>query len=143
MALIADSGGIYGLYDKRDAAHLALRRAVEREHQRIVIPAIVLGEVDYLMRVRIGVAALLELLADIERGAFEMEGITLSDLGRCEVLLTKYADLDLGLCDAAVIAVAERLGTDRILTVDERDFRAVRSASGKPFRLFPAEYRRR
>jgi hypothetical protein len=64
-------------------------------------------------------------------------------LQRCAALLTKYSDLDLGLCDAAVVTVAERLGTDRILTVDERDFRAIRSARGKPFRLLPADLRKK
>jgi hypothetical protein len=38
-----------------------------------------------------------------------------------------------------VIATSERLGVNRILTVDERDFRAVRGADGKPFRLLPAD----
>jgi predicted nucleic acid-binding protein len=41
--------------------------------------------------------------------------------------------------DASVIATAERLGTLRILTLDERDFRAVRSQSGQPFVLLPAD----
>jgi predicted nucleic acid-binding protein len=41
-----------------------------------------------------------------------------------------------------VIATAERLGVDRILTVDERDFRAVRSKGGKPFVILPAVARR-
>ena len=48
-------------------------------------------------------------------------------------------DLNLGLADAAVIATAERLNVQRILTVDERQFRAVRSVDGKPFTLVPAD----
>jgi DNA replication protein DnaC len=43
---------------------------------------------------------------------------------------SKYHDLDLGLSDASVVAAAERIGTDRILTVDSRDSRAIRSARG-------------
>ena len=62
--------------------------------------------------------------------------------GRCRALLEHYADLKLGLCDAAVIATAERLGIDRILTVAERDFRVIRSSEGKPFRLLPANHKR-
>jgi predicted nucleic acid-binding protein len=37
------------------------------------------------------------------------------------------------------MATAERLGIRRILTVDERHFRVVRSADGKPFQLLPAD----
>ena len=142
MAIIADSGGIYGLYDRRDSHHAALRLAVERERDRIVIPAPTLGEIDYLLRVRLGARALLQFLADIEQGAFHVESLTAQDLRRCSALLGKYADLDLGLGDAAVVAVAERLATDRILTVDERDFRAVRSSHGKSFRLLPSDQKR-
>jgi predicted nucleic acid-binding protein len=43
------------------------------------------------------------------------------------------------LADASVIATAERLGTRRILTVDERHFRVVRASDGKPFILLPAD----
>ena len=54
-----------------------------------------------------------------------------------------YADLNLGLCDAAVIALAERLKIDTILTVDERDFRILRTAPGRAFRLLPADRKKR
>src|SRR5262245_38505939 len=69
------------------------------------------------------------------------EALTLADLKRCAALISKYQDLDLGLSDASVVAVAERIGTDRILTVDLRDFRAIRSARGKSFKLLPANGR--
>jgi hypothetical protein len=61
------------------------------------------------------------------------------DLPRCRELITTYRDLDLGYVDAAVIATAERLDTDRILTVDLRDFRAIRPATGRPLILLPAD----
>jgi hypothetical protein len=31
MAIIADSGGVYGLYDRGDSAHAAIRAVSERE----------------------------------------------------------------------------------------------------------------
>jgi predicted nucleic acid-binding protein len=43
------------------------------------------------------------------------------------------------LADASVITTADRLGIRRILTVDERDFRAVQSGRGIPFTLVPAD----
>jgi len=141
MAIIADSGAIYGLYDKRDSMHGGLRAAVERECDRIIIPAAILGEIDYLLRAKLGPAALLRFLSDIQEGAFLVEAITLADLHRCSTLLAKYGDLDLGLSDACVIAVAERLGTNRILTVDQRDFRVIRSSRGKVFVLLPSDLR--
>ena len=142
MALIADSGAVYGLYDRRDAFHKDLRGAIEETRDRIILPAPVLGEIDYLLRVRLGNAALLRFLEDIQEGAFAVEMVTLSDLRRCAALIAKYQDLDLGLSDASVVAMAERLSATQILTVDQRDFRAIRSIHGKPFRLLPADLRK-
>ena len=141
MALIADTGGIYALYDAGDRHHRAVRRAVEAESGPLVLPAPVLGELDYLLRTRIGVDAELRLLEGIGNGALTVEQFTRPDSVRCRALLLKYRELDLGLADASVIAVAERLGLRRILTVDERDFRAVRSADGEAFVLVPRDER--
>ncbi len=44
----------------------------------------------------------------------------------------------LGLADSCIIATAERLGINHVLTVDERDFRAVKPATGS-FVLLPAD----
>lgn len=139
MALVADSGGLYALYDASDRHHRAVRRAVEMESGPLVIPSPVLGEIDFLLRVRIGARAELRLLEGIENGALSVEPFTRQDAARCRALLSKYRELDLGLADASVVAVAERLQVRRILTVDERDFRAVRSEDGDAFVLVPAD----
>ena len=139
MAVIADSGAVYGLYDRGDAFHAHLRTAVETVRDRVIIPAPILGEIDYLLRARLGNAALLRFLEDIQEGAFIVESVMLSDLRRCAALIAKYHDLDLGLSDASVIAVAERFGVNQILTANQRDFRTIRSVHGRPFRLLPAD----
>lgn len=139
MALIADSGATYALYDARDRYHSAVARVINEESGVIVIPMAILAEIDYLLRVRLGSRALFRFLEGITVGGFSLEPFTSQDLATCHALLKDYADLDLGLADAAVIAAAERLGTRRILTVDERHFRVVRAADGKAFTLLPAD----
>ena len=57
MAIVADSGALYALYDKRDRNHRAVREALQAEDGPILIPAALLSEIDYLLRVRIGFAA--------------------------------------------------------------------------------------
>ena len=79
MAIIADSGGIYGLYDRGDSTHAGIRAVIERERDRIVIPSPVLGEIDYLLRSRIGVRSLSRFLSDIAIGAFQVECVTAED----------------------------------------------------------------
>jgi uncharacterized protein len=139
VALVADSGGLYALYDASDRNHPAVRRAVEAETGPLVVPAPVLGEIDYLLRTRLGVDSELRFLEGVENGSIVVEPFTRADSVRCRTLLAKYRELDLGLADASVICVAERLGVRRILTVDERDFRAVRSNRGEPFVLAPRD----
>jgi hypothetical protein len=139
MAAVADSGALYGLYNRRDRHHRALRAAIVHEPGAILVSAAILGEVDYLIGAKLGVKAELDLLDDILAGAFTLEPFTLADLRRSRELIDQYSSLDIGLADAAVIAVAERVGTRRILTVDERHFRVVRAADGEPFTLLPAD----
>jgi predicted nucleic acid-binding protein len=139
MALIADAGAIYGLHDRGDRHHRALRKAIERETGPILISQAILSEIDYLLRAKLGINAELDFLDDIIASIFTLVPFTAIDVIRSRDLVATYRDMDLGLADAAVIATAERLGVNRILTVDERDFRAVRGANGKPFKLLPAD----
>lgn len=139
MAAIADSGAIYGLYNRRDRYHRALRSAMVHEPGAILIPTAILSEIDYLIGAKLGPQAALDFLDDILAGAFTLEPFTFPDLRRCREVMEQYSGLNLGLADAAVIAAAERIGTRRIWTVDERHFRAVRAADGKPFVLLPAD----
>jgi len=138
MALIADSGAIYALYDSRDRHHAAVADLID-ESETIILPMAILAEIDYLLRVRLGNRAVLRFLEGIRIGGYILEPLTPTDVNRCISLVQTYADLNLGIADASVIATAERLGTGRILTVDERHFRAVRSAKGSPFTLLPAD----
>jgi len=139
MTTIADTGALYALYDADDQHHIAVREALERELGPIVVPTAILAELDYLLREFLGIDAELDFLGSLLEGTFVLEPVTRSDLERCRELIAKYRGLDLGLADAAVMATAERLNVLRILTVDERDFRAVVSRDGRPFHLLPAD----
>jgi predicted nucleic acid-binding protein len=141
MAVVADSGALYALYDRRDRHHSAVKATIAAEQGTFVIPAAILSELDYLLRIRLGPAAERRFLEGIEQGAFTVANFTIGDALFCRKLLSRYESLDLGLADASVIATAERLGVRTILTVDERDFRAVRTERGEPFILLPADRR--
>ena len=62
MALGADSGALYALYDAGDAQHSAVRVVIEKEPGRIIVPMAILDEVDYLLREFLGVFAELDFL---------------------------------------------------------------------------------
>ena len=107
-----------------------------------MIPSPVLVRSIIFLRARIGRHALLPFISDVSIGAFQIEAITIGDLERCASLISKYSNLDLGLCDASVIAVAERHRTNTTLTVTNGTFRAIRSSGQKYFCLSPADYDR-
>ena len=59
-----------------------------------------------------------------------------SDMRMAELVET-YGDFPLGLVDASVIAVAERLNADAVATLDHRHFSVVRPRHLPAFKLLP------
>ena len=57
MALVADTGALYALYDADDLHHAAVRQVVEGERGPIILPVVILAELDYLLREFLGVKA--------------------------------------------------------------------------------------
>jgi predicted nucleic acid-binding protein len=66
-----------------------------------------------------------------------MVPLTAADLERMAELVETYSDFPLGLVDASVIAVAERLNADAIATLDHRHFSVVRPRHLPAFKLLP------
>jgi len=72
-------------------------------------------------------------------GRAGVEGLTADEHGTAARLDEQYADLDLGLADLSVVVLAHRFRTRRLLTFDERDFRAVKPLAGGSFTLLPRD----
>ncbi|MEW5740645.1 MAG: PIN domain-containing protein [Myxococcota bacterium] len=120
--LLLDTGG----WLKALAGDRPWADAVE-EAGELIVPGLVLAEVDYHLRHQR--RAMHRLLQDLESGAYRYEPPTASDLARARELDARFKKLDLGLVDASVAALAERLGVFRVLTTDS-DFVALRVGPG-------------
>ena len=70
---------------------------------------------------------------------FLVEGLTVEEHGLALELDERYPKLDPGLADLSVVILAHRLGTRRLLTFDERDFRTLRPIAGGTFQILPAD----
>jgi len=105
----------------------------------IIVPALVLAEVDYFLRENR--PAMRKLVAEIfDPGTrYEYERPLPSDIVRALELDARFKNLRLGLVDGTVIAVAERRHVYRILTTDRRDFGAIRVGPrfGRTLELLP------
>jgi predicted nucleic acid-binding protein len=137
VALILDTGPLYSSLDRDEADHRRCRELIEGAEEALVIPAPVLPEVDYLVRSRMGPGPMLALLDDIEAGAYVVENVAPSDRPRIRFLLDRYADLDVGFVDAAVLAIVERLGEPKLVTLDRRHFGAMRPRHVDALELLP------
>jgi predicted nucleic acid-binding protein len=92
----------------------------------VIVPGLVLVEVDYFLRA--DRAAMRKLVAEIFDPAtrYEYELSLPSDIARALEIDAKFKELNLGLVDGTVAAIAERRHVYRVLTTDRRDFYALR-----------------
>jgi predicted nucleic acid-binding protein len=79
------------------------------------------------------------LVQDLAGRRYETPALDARDYESATELDRRYADLNLGLADLSVAIIARKLGTRRILTFDERHFRALRPLQGGAFTVLPAD----
>ena len=135
MLAVVDTGPLYAVVDEDDADHARCRTLLEDPRYRFVIPALVVAEATYLVGSRLGAEVEARFLRGLE--TMDIEAPEPADWRRIADLVLKYADFPLGGADASVVALAERLGTPTIATLDVRHFSAIRSGRGPAFRLLP------
>jgi predicted nucleic acid-binding protein len=135
--ILLDTSGLVTFFVKAQPAHTAVVAALEAERPPLVISPFVLAEVDYLLATRGGTGVELTALHELAAGAYDLAEFGHADLVAALDVLQRYADLGIGLTDASIVVLAERLGTRRVLTLDRRHFGALRTSGGEAFELFP------
>lgn len=134
--IVADTGAILALLDRGDRNHATLHALYRDDPDAWILPWAILPEVDYLTATTLGDRAERAWLDDLAKGAFTIEWGTDRDLPAALLLVDRYESLRMGLVDAVVMIVAERLNAD-IATLDLRHFGAVRLKHSP--RLFPRD----
>jgi predicted nucleic acid-binding protein len=137
MALVLDTGPLLAAIDRADPDHARCAALIESTRSDLVVPGLVLAELDHWCHERLGADVWLAFLEDVLGGAYRIEHATLADLERCHELQTRYADLGLGVVDASVIALLERLGEEVVATLDRRHFAVVRPAHVAALAIVP------
>jgi predicted nucleic acid-binding protein len=137
VTLIIDAGPLYAQADADQPQHRQVVDVLLAERGPLVTSQIVAAEVDYLILRRLGIDVEIAFLKDLAEGTYTVECLTRAELDTARVVVEQYRDLKLGLADASLIVLAQRLGTTRILSLDFRAFRAVRPLQGGTFTLVP------
>ncbi len=138
-ALIVDAGALYAQADADEPEHTAVSEVLRAEHGELVTSQFVVAEADYLILRRLGVDAELRFLEDLAEGTYIADTLAPADLAIARDIAARYRDLQLGLADASLVVLANRWRTRRILTLDERAFRAVSPLQGGSFTVLPAD----
>lgn len=141
MALVVDTGPLVAALDRDDDHHAACFALLRTTTEPRVIPAPVLTEVDWWCRKRLGVDAFMDLLDDLDAGAFAVEELRRQDYRRVHELCHVYRDLQLGFVDAAVLATVERLGERKLATLDHRHFGVLQLRHVPSLELLPGRNR--
>ena len=125
--------------DAKEPQLEALLKIRDEEEGRLVLPAPVAAEVDYLLGVRFGEAARRAFLSDLAAQRYDVACLEADDYRAVSELDLRYSDLGLGLADCSIAVFAERYDTRHLLSFDERHFRAVAPLQGGSFELLPAD----
>jgi predicted nucleic acid-binding protein len=135
--MIVDTSALLAFFDRSEPDHEATTRAMLDSDEPLVVSPYVLAELDYLVATRHGKDAELAVLADLAAGAWELPAFDAADLAVAHRVIAQYADQAIGLADASIVVLADRLGTRSIATLDRRHFEVLRPPSGGRFAIVP------
>ena len=134
QGLVADTGGLLRALacHQNGAPAWPEYAAALTQASVVIVPALVLAEVDYFLREeRVAMRKLIGEVLD-PGTTYELEPVIPIDLVRALEIDAKFANLGLGLVDASVATVAERRKEYRVLTTDRAHFSVIRV--GQQFR---------
>ena len=138
MPALIDTSAVLAAVDRADPAHAGVVAALAAERASIVLPIVALPEIAFLLERRHGAARAASVMDRLVRGSWPVTGLEPVDLQRATELMARYADARIGFVDAAIVALAERLATVRIYTLDRRDFTLIRPRHVPAFEVLPA-----
>lgn len=138
--IVADTSGLYAIFNRRQPEHQAVRMAVERDGGPLLLSPLVLAELDYFVLARLGAQAEQKVLAELRSPAYRLSAFTDEDFQLASEVAARYGDMQLGLTDASIVVQAARHKTTRILSLDHEHFAAVRPLTGDAsFTLLPRD----
>ncbi len=137
--IVVDTSAIIAYMNSADRHHADFAEWLAAEQDDLATTPLILAEADHLASAHGGAGAAEALRADLLAGAYLVQWWP-EALGASVRVAERYADISLGLADASLVVLAERLETVAIATLDERHFRAVAPlAFGSAFRLLPRD----
>lgn len=123
--LIVDSGPLVALLNRNDPDHERCAELLESYDGDRVVTAYILTECCYLVGKYQGAEAEINLVESVYGGDLVQVFPGERDMARIAELMRRYRGSPLGVADASVVAVAERLKLTDVAALDHRHFRAL------------------
>jgi predicted nucleic acid-binding protein len=118
--LLLDTGALVSLLDRSQRRHREFVDFFDRWTGQVVTTEAVLTESTHLLgRIAGGAIACLDFV--LSGGALLIPA-TASSIRCARDLMKRYADCPMDFADATLVVLAEDLGTNLVLTTDQRDF---------------------
>ena len=136
MTALLDTALLLAVLDGDDDLHEACSAVLQNEEDPL-LPDFVIPELAYLILRELGYRALMQFLNAVISGEFTVERTQMEDMRRTNEILEKYQDSKVDFVDCVIVAMAEWLNIQTILTVDQRHFRLFRPKHCPYFVLFP------
>lgn len=131
--LLLDTGALVSLLDRGQRRHREFSDFFDSWTGQVVTTEAVLTESTHLLgRIAGGAIACLDFV--LSGGALLIPA-TANSIRRARDLMNRYADCPMDFADATLVVLAEDLGTDVVLTTDQRDFSIYRIAGRKRFKI--------
>jgi predicted nucleic acid-binding protein len=134
--ILVDTSIFVAVANARDNNHDVAMDLLETSSGDLLVLPTVVAETCYMLG-RFSSAAGAAFLRDFDDGPLDLTDLSVPDLDRMAELVEQYADFLLGGTDASLVAVAERLGIERIATFDRRHFSAVGPVHIDAFDVLP------
>ena len=131
--ILTDTGFWLALFNQRDKHHKKAVAFMSVNAEELITTWPIITEASYMIGRELGVQSQVRFLQLIKSNLVNVQKISKSDINIIERLMLKYADLPMDLADAPLVILAEELGHGRILSTNQRDFRAYRWKNHKPF----------
>jgi predicted nucleic acid-binding protein len=126
--ILVDTGPLVALFDPKDALHGRCVTILKGIHEPISTTTPVLTEAFHMLDPQsVGSD---RLRAFVAKGGLSIWFLDRQRLSRSFELMEVYADHPMDLADASLIVAAEALGTQKVFTIDRKDFETYRIRRG-------------
>jgi predicted nucleic acid-binding protein len=130
--VLLDTGVIVALLDRSERHHAACVSVVTELAAPLVTCEAVIAEACYLLRGLRGASD--AVLANVERGTFQLPFRLDAGVASIRALMKRYASVPMDLAEACLVHLADMLETGEILTLDT-DFAVYRWRKRRSFDL--------